>query len=56
MSKQTPTPNDHRSVVKNPTSPAYQQNHGNRGSQMNPQHPNYQGGEGSKQSPQTQGK
>ncbi len=54
MSKQNPTPNDQRSTVKNPTSPAYQQNNGNRGSQLNPQHPHYQGGD--KQIPRPQGK
>ena len=56
MSKQNPTLNDDRSVVKNPTNPAYHQNNGNRGSQMNPQHPNYQGDEGGKQSPRPQGR
>jgi hypothetical protein len=44
MGKQTThSPNDDRSIVKNPNNPAYDANHGNRGGQLNPQHPNHQG-------------
>jgi hypothetical protein len=42
MSKQqggkTPTPNDQRSVVKNPNNPAHTAATDNRGNQLNPNH------------------
>ena len=34
--KTPPTPNDQRSVVKNPTSPEHDKAEGNRGKQLNP--------------------
>lgn len=38
--KTTPTPNDQRSTVKNPTSPAHKADRDNRSSQLDPkQHP-----------------
>jgi hypothetical protein len=51
MADQKPTPNDQRSVEKNPNNPQHDQSHGNRGGQMNPQHLNYQGGHGPKETP-----
>ncbi|HYH98461.1 hypothetical protein [Hyalangium sp.] len=35
----TPTPNDQRSTVKNPTSPEYKADRENRSDQMNPNNP-----------------
>ena len=43
--KKTPTPNDQRSTVKNPSSPQYWKAQGNRGKQLNP---NQQGKGGTK--------
>ncbi len=40
-SGKTPTPNDQRSNVKNPTSPEHKAAQDNRSNQMNPQHPAY---------------
>ena len=37
----TPTPNDQRSTVKNPTSPEYKADRDNRSNQMNPNNPAY---------------
>ena len=34
----TTTPNDQRAIVKNPTSPQYDQNQINRTNQLNPNH------------------
>jgi hypothetical protein len=38
-----PTPNDQRSVVKNPNNPAHQDARDNRSRQRNPEDPQYQG-------------
>lgn len=47
--KKSPTPNDQRSNVKNPSSPEYWQNQGNRGKQMDPaQNPPKPGNAGKK--------
>lgn len=39
--EKTPTPNDQRSTVKNPTSTEYKADRDNRSDQMNPNNPAY---------------
>jgi len=36
MNKKTSSPNDQRSVVKNPNNPQFNEANGNRGKQLNP--------------------
>lgn len=51
MSQKPLSPNDQRSIVKNPNNPQHDQAAGNKGVQMNPQHPDYKGGHGPAQPP-----
>jgi hypothetical protein len=39
MKDKKQTPNDQRSVVKNPNNPQFDKSHGNRGNQLNPNNP-----------------